>query len=92
MPKGGRDSAPCPYFSTELKHEIHVWRLTAQRISPASREETAVRGLLLEKVLALEHLLAQRLRSFHRYHTILLGSIPGAPLPVVLNGGIARGP
>lgn len=65
--EGGRDSVPCPYFSTELKHEIHVWRLTAQRINPASREETAVRGLLLEKVLALEHLLAQRLRSFHRY-------------------------
>ncbi|CAO2614385.1 P protein [Lemmus lemmus] len=55
-----------PSEIVELKHEIHVWRLTAQRISPASREETAVRGLLLEKVLALEHLLAQRLRSFHR--------------------------
>ncbi|DAA32905.1 TPA: P protein-like [Bos taurus] len=50
----------------ELKHEIHVWRLTAQHISPASREETAVRGMLLEKVLTLEHLLAQRLHSFHR--------------------------
>ncbi|XP_057406690.1 P protein isoform X2 [Balaenoptera acutorostrata] len=50
----------------ELKHEIHVWRLTAQRISPASREETAVRGLLLGKVLALERLLARRLHSFHR--------------------------
>ncbi|KAL1774437.1 P protein [Sigmodon hispidus] len=55
-----------PSEIVELKHEIHVWRLTAQRISPASREETAVRGLLLEKVLALEHLLAQRLHSFHR--------------------------
>ncbi|XP_069899145.1 P protein-like isoform X1 [Dipodomys merriami] len=55
-----------PSEIVELKHEIHVWRLTAQRISPASREETAVRGLLLAKVLALEHLLAQRLRSFHR--------------------------
>ncbi|XP_040349846.1 P protein [Herpailurus yagouaroundi] len=50
----------------ELKHEIHVWRLTAQRISPASREETAVRGLLLGKVQALEHLLARRLHTFHR--------------------------
>ncbi|XP_076791291.1 P protein isoform X1 [Arvicanthis niloticus] len=55
-----------PSEIVELKHEIHVWRLTAQRISPASREETAVRGLLLEKVLTLEHLLAQRLQSFHR--------------------------
>lgn len=44
-----------------------MWRLTAQRISPASREETAVRELLLRKVLALEHLLARRLRTFHRY-------------------------
>lgn len=51
----------------ELKHEIHVWRLTARRISPASREETAVRGLLLRKVQALEQLLARRLRTFHRY-------------------------
>lgn len=84
MPEDGRDSVPWPYFSAELKHEIHVWRLTAQRISPASREETAVRGLLLEKVLALEHLLAQRLRSFHRYHTILLGFIPGPPYRLCL--------
>nr|XP_045002404.1 P protein isoform X2 [Jaculus jaculus] len=55
-----------PSEIVELKHEIHVWRLTAQRISPASREETAVRGLLLGKVLALEHLLARRLQTFHR--------------------------
>ncbi|XP_016783294.3 P protein isoform X2 [Pan troglodytes] len=55
-----------PSEIVELKHEIHVWRLTAQRISPASREETAVRRLLLGKVLALEHLLAQRLHTFHR--------------------------
>ncbi|XP_036087968.1 P protein [Rousettus aegyptiacus] len=55
-----------PSEVVELKHEIHVWRLTAQRISPASREETAVRELLLRKVLALEHLLARRLRTFHR--------------------------
>ncbi|XP_074219481.1 P protein isoform X1 [Camelus bactrianus] len=55
-----------PSEIVELKHEIHVWRLTAQRISPASREETAVRGLLLEKVLSLERLLARRLHSFHR--------------------------
>nr|XP_020011287.1 P protein isoform X1 [Castor canadensis] len=55
-----------PIEIVELKHEIHVWRLTAQRISPASREETAVRDLLLGKVLALEHLLARRLHTFHR--------------------------
>ncbi|XP_040825882.1 P protein [Ochotona curzoniae] len=55
-----------PSEIVELKHEIHVWRLTAQRISPASREETAVRGLLMGKVLALEHLLARRLHSFNR--------------------------
>uniref|UniRef100_A0A2K6DWP7 OCA2 melanosomal transmembrane protein n=1 Tax=Macaca nemestrina TaxID=9545 RepID=A0A2K6DWP7_MACNE len=55
-----------PSEIVELKHEIHVWRLTAQRISPASREETAVRRLLLGKVLALEHLLTRRLHTFHR--------------------------
>ncbi|EHB02439.1 P protein, partial [Heterocephalus glaber] len=55
-----------PSEIVELKHEIHVWRLTAQRISPASREETAVRSLLLQKVLALEHLLARRLHTFRR--------------------------
>ncbi|XP_036909707.1 P protein [Sturnira hondurensis] len=55
-----------PSEIVELKHEIHVWRLTAQRISPASREETAVQGLLLRKVQALEQLLARRLHSFHR--------------------------
>uniref|UniRef100_A0A2K5YTW7 OCA2 melanosomal transmembrane protein n=1 Tax=Mandrillus leucophaeus TaxID=9568 RepID=A0A2K5YTW7_MANLE len=55
-----------PSEIVELKHEIHVWRLTAQRISPASREETAVRRLLLGKVLSLEHLLARRLHTFHR--------------------------
>nr|XP_021530247.1 P protein [Aotus nancymaae] len=55
-----------PSEIVELKHEIHVWRLTAQRISPASREETAVRRLLLGKVVTLEHLLAGRLRTFHR--------------------------
>nr|XP_036872428.1 P protein isoform X7 [Manis javanica] len=55
-----------PSEIVELKHEIHVWRLTAQRISPASREETAVRSLLLGKVLALERLLACRLHTFHR--------------------------
>ncbi|XP_066211790.1 P protein isoform X1 [Saccopteryx leptura] len=55
-----------PSEIVELKHEILVWRLTAQRISPASREETAVRGLLLGKVVALERLLARRLHTFHR--------------------------
>ncbi|XP_016056198.1 PREDICTED: P protein [Miniopterus natalensis] len=55
-----------PSEIVELKHEIHVWRLTAQRISPASREETAVRALLLGKVLELERLLARRLHTFHR--------------------------
>lgn len=45
-----------------------MWHLTAQRISPASREETAVRGLLLGKVLELQRLLARRLHTFHRYH------------------------
>ncbi|XP_054998718.1 P protein [Sorex araneus] len=55
-----------PSDIVELKHEISVWRLTAQRISPASREETAVRSLLLEKVRVLERLLARRLHTFHR--------------------------
>ncbi|XP_075391669.1 P protein [Tenrec ecaudatus] len=48
----------------ELKHEIYVWRLTAQRISPASREETMVRHMLLGKVKELEQLLAWRLHTF----------------------------
>lgn len=69
MPPAARPLLQLRFFSAELKHEIHVWRLTAQRISPASREETAVRSLLLRKVLALEHLLAQRLHSFQRYQT-----------------------
>lgn len=79
-------------FPTELKHEIHVWRLTAQRISPASREETAVRDLLLGKVLALERLLACRLRTFRRYQARLLGPLGlqkwFSSLTVVLNGWI----
>ncbi|XP_063006587.1 P protein isoform X1 [Melospiza melodia melodia] len=50
----------------ELKHEIYVWRLTAQRINPASREETAVKCLLMQKVLTLEMLLRKKLRTFHR--------------------------
>ncbi|XP_007944170.1 P protein [Orycteropus afer afer] len=54
-----------PSEIVELKHEIHVWRLTAQRISPASREETAVRDLLLGKVQALQQLLSWRLHTFH---------------------------
>ncbi|XP_060035226.1 P protein isoform X2 [Erinaceus europaeus] len=55
-----------PSEIVELKHEIYVWRLTAHRISPASREETAVQNLLLGKVRTLEHLLAHRLHTFHR--------------------------
>ncbi|MGH0142687.1 UNVERIFIED_CONTAM: hypothetical protein FKN15_076570 [Acipenser sinensis] len=50
----------------ELKHEIHVWRLTAQRINPASREETAVKCLLMHKVLTLESLLRKKLQTFQR--------------------------
>ncbi|XP_010181531.1 PREDICTED: P protein-like, partial [Mesitornis unicolor] len=49
-----------------LKHEIYVWRLTAQRINPASREETAVKCLLMQKVLTLEMILRKKLRTFHR--------------------------
>ncbi|CAL9695960.1 unnamed protein product [Knipowitschia caucasica] len=49
----------------ELKHEILVWRQTAQRINPASREETAVKCLLMQKVLNLENLLRKLTRSFH---------------------------
>ncbi|NWX12361.1 P protein, partial [Aegotheles bennettii] len=55
-----------PSEIVELKHEIYVWRLTAQRINPASREETAVKCLLLQKVLTLELLLRTKLRTFHR--------------------------
>ncbi|XP_060089853.1 P protein isoform X1 [Heteronotia binoei] len=55
-----------PSEIVELKHEIHVWRLTAQRINPASREETAVKCLLMQKVLALDILLRKKLTTFHR--------------------------
>ncbi|KAG8452160.1 hypothetical protein GDO86_004089 [Hymenochirus boettgeri] len=55
-----------PVTISELKHEIHVWRLTAQRINPASREETAVKCLLMQKVLTLESLLRKKLRTFQR--------------------------
>lgn len=75
--------------AAELKHEIHVWRLTAQRISPASREETTVQGLLLRKVLALEQLLARRLHSFHRYQAGAPLGPPWVRTPVVLNDGMA---
>ncbi|XP_075901657.1 P protein [Nelusetta ayraudi] len=50
----------------ELKHEILVWRQTAQRINPASREETAVKCLLMQKVLNLESLLRKMMRTFQR--------------------------
>ncbi|XP_076870831.1 P protein isoform X2 [Brachyhypopomus gauderio] len=50
----------------ELKHEILVWRQTAHRINPASREETAVKCLLMQKVLDLESLLRKKLRTFQR--------------------------
>lgn len=53
----------------ELKHEILVWRQTAHRINPASREETAVKCLLMQKVLNLESLLRKKLKTFHRCHT-----------------------
>uniref|UniRef100_A0A4W3JIX2 OCA2 melanosomal transmembrane protein n=1 Tax=Callorhinchus milii TaxID=7868 RepID=A0A4W3JIX2_CALMI len=55
-----------PSEIVELKHEIHVWRLTAQRINPASREETAVKCLLMQKVLTLESVLRKKLRTFQR--------------------------
>ncbi|XP_072246193.1 P protein [Leuresthes tenuis] len=50
----------------ELKHEILVWRQTAQRINPASREETAVKCLLMQKVLNLENLLRKMMKTFQR--------------------------
>ncbi|XP_037326619.1 P protein [Pungitius pungitius] len=49
----------------ELKHEILVWRQTAQRINPASREETAVKCLLMQKVFNLESLLRKMMKTFH---------------------------
>ncbi|XP_066562187.1 P protein [Amia ocellicauda] len=55
-----------PSEIVELKHEILVWRLTAQRINPASREETAVKCLLMQKVLTLESLLRKKLKTFQR--------------------------
>ncbi|XP_006898656.1 PREDICTED: P protein-like [Elephantulus edwardii] len=54
-----------PSEIVELKHEIHVWHMTAQHINPASREETMIRSLLLGKVQALEQLLAWKLHTFH---------------------------
>ncbi|KAG9492306.1 hypothetical protein GDO78_000688 [Eleutherodactylus coqui] len=55
-----------PTEIVEMKHEIHVWKLTAQRINPASREETAVKCLLMQKVLTLESLLRKKLRTFQK--------------------------
>ncbi|KPP72254.1 hypothetical protein Z043_108759, partial [Scleropages formosus] len=55
-----------PIEIVELKHEILVWRQTAQRINPASREETAVKCLLMQKVLNLESLLRKKLKTFQR--------------------------
>eukprot|EP00064_Thunnus_orientalis_P012194 superscaffoldBa00001841_g12228 len=52
----------------ELKHEILVWRQTAQRINPASREETAVKCLLMQKVLNLESLLRKLMKTFQSIH------------------------
>ncbi|XP_068929158.1 P protein [Petaurus breviceps papuanus] len=60
-----------PSEIVELKHEIHVWKLTAQRINPASREETAVKCLLMQKVLTLEFLLKKKLKTFQRGHAHL---------------------
>ncbi|XP_062251810.1 P protein [Platichthys flesus] len=50
----------------ELKHEILVWRQTAQRINPASREETAVKCLLMQKVLNLENLHRKMMKTFQK--------------------------
>ncbi|XP_040192247.1 P protein isoform X1 [Rana temporaria] len=55
-----------PSDIVELKHEIHVWKSTAQRINPASREETAVKCLLMQKVLTLESMLRKKLKTFQR--------------------------
>ncbi|NXF52087.1 P protein, partial [Oceanites oceanicus] len=55
-----------PSEIVELKHEIYVFFLTAQRINPASREETAVKCLLMQKVLTLEMLLRNFFFTFHR--------------------------
>lgn len=43
-----------------------MWRQTAQRINPASREETAVKCLLMQKVLNLENLLRKLMKTFQR--------------------------
>ncbi|XP_056271357.1 P protein [Pseudoliparis swirei] len=49
----------------DLQHEVLVWRQTAQRINPASREETAVKCLLMQKVLDLEVRLRSMMKTFH---------------------------
>ncbi|XP_072555481.1 P protein [Paramormyrops kingsleyae] len=55
-----------PMEIVELKHEILVWKQTAQRINPASREETAVKCLLMHKVHNLESVLRNKLKTFQR--------------------------
>ncbi|XP_078737261.1 P protein [Lampetra fluviatilis] len=50
----------------ELQHEVLVWKLAAQRITPASREETTVKCLLMHKVLSLEELLRKKMNTFRR--------------------------
>uniref|UniRef100_UPI00358FEFAA P protein isoform X2 n=2 Tax=Myxine glutinosa TaxID=7769 RepID=UPI00358FEFAA len=55
-----------PSSIVELRHEIQVWKMAAQKISPASREETTVKCLLVQKVLSLEHLLQNSLKLYER--------------------------
>ncbi|XP_035663248.1 P protein-like [Branchiostoma floridae] len=50
----------------ELKHEIKIWRQTAQRVTPASREENTVKALLTQKVLTLENTLKKKLYNLNR--------------------------
>ncbi|XP_072171093.1 P protein-like [Diadema setosum] len=45
----------------ELKHEIEVWRQAATRIMVASKEESTVKALLLQKVYQLETQLRNRI-------------------------------
>ncbi|XP_064618638.1 P protein-like [Lineus longissimus] len=44
----------------ELKHEIEIWRRACNRITVATREESMVKALLMQKVVTLETLLQNR--------------------------------
>ncbi|XP_006812457.1 P protein-like [Saccoglossus kowalevskii] len=52
-----------PQDIIELKREIEIWKRSAARIQPTTREESMVKALLLQKVVTLEHELTIELNN-----------------------------